>query len=245
MLATEHQPSISISEEPNDPATALTADTLSDTLSASAKLIYEGASGKAVTALQTKLAEFGYYEGVDGKFGPKTTSAVMAFQDAHGLKVDGIVGPETKAKLASGELTTFSEKADTSNKTEPEPDSDDHEPSSNSLIDSALALEGVPYQWGGTTPSGFDCSGFIQFVFAEHNKELPRTVKDMYQLGQAVEQLQLGDLVFFTTYRSGASHAGLYIGNNQFIHAGSSQGVTISSLEQNYWSSRYIGAKRL
>ena len=116
------------------------------------------------------------------------------------------------------------------------------------IIATAKQYIGVPYLWGGTSPNGFDCSGFVQYVFQKHGIHLNRTVVTQYRHGYAVSKsnLQPGDLVFFqNTYASGLSHIGIYIGNNQFIHASSSQGVTISSLSNSYWSSHYHSARRV
>lgn len=107
---------------------------------------------------------------------------------------------------------------------------------------------GVPYRYGGTTPSGFDCSGFIRYVMQQVGVSVPRTVSEMSQSGTAVAKsdLQVGDIVYFRTVRSGPSHAGIYVGNNQFIHASTSKGVTISSInDPYYWGPRYLGARRV
>jgi hypothetical protein len=112
-----------------------------------------------------------------------------------------------------------------------------------SLVEFAEKFKGVPYQWGGNTPRGFDCSGFVTYVFKEFGVDLPRSSADQFYQGEKVTDLVQGDLVFFTTYKKGPSHAGIYIGDNKFIHA-SDNGVEISSLNESYYKARYLGAKR-
>ncbi len=121
------------------------------------------------------------------------------------------------------------------------------EPTAGAIIATAKKYIGVPYVWGGSTPSGFDCSGFVQYVFSAHGIQLPRVSKEQYKVGTKVSKanLKAGDLVFFDTEGNGVSHLGIYIGNDQFIHASSSKGVTITSLSNTYWSPRYYGAKRI
>lgn len=106
---------------------------------------------------------------------------------------------------------------------------------------------GVPYVFGGTTPKGFDCSGFLQYVFKENGFLIPRLADEQYQLGLSAKTSQLseGDLVFFTTYTSGVSHCGFYVGDRKFLHASSSKGIRIDSLDSDYWKSRYFGAKKI
>ena len=120
--------------------------------------------------------------------------------------------------------------------------------SSSSIVSVAQNYLGVPYVWGGTSPSGFDCSGFTQYVFRQCGYSINRTADAQYSNGSYVsyDSLQAGDLVFFAnTYSaSGITHVGIYIGGGQFIHAANG-GVKISSLSESYYSSRYYGARRI
>ena len=116
------------------------------------------------------------------------------------------------------------------------------------LIATALALKGAPYRYSGTDPSGFDCSGFVQWVFAQHGTAVPREVRDQYRVGKKVDEDEVkpGDLVFFETVTKGASHVGIAIGNGEFIHAPSSKGVVRGEREtRTYWAQRFVGARRI
>ena len=119
--------------------------------------------------------------------------------------------------------------------------------SAQAIIATAKQYIGVPYVWGGSSPSGFDCSGFVQYVFGKHGITLPRTSREQSNVGTWVSKsnLQPGDLVFYNTSGSGVSHLGIYIGNGQFIHASTSKGVMISEMSNSYWSARYYGARRV
>lgn len=117
------------------------------------------------------------------------------------------------------------------------------------LAGAGLKLLGMPYVWGGSSPSGFDCSGFVWYVARQAGKQLGRGMLGEYNAGSHPlrDELQPGDLVFFqNTYSAGLSHNGIYIGNSQFVHAADeAAGVTVSSLATAYWSSHWFGATRL
>lgn len=116
------------------------------------------------------------------------------------------------------------------------------------IVNNAKKLLGTPYVWGGTTPKGFDCSGFVQYVMNLSGIQLPRTTTDQYTVGTYVSKrdLQPGDLVFLqNTYRAGISHVGIYIGDGKMIHASSSKGVVTSDLSNSYYTKHYYGARRV
>ncbi|MEK8128192.1 NlpC/P60 family protein [Paenibacillus filicis] len=114
-----------------------------------------------------------------------------------------------------------------------------------SVVQTAYQYLGTPYMYGGESTNGFDCSGFVNYVFEKQGVSLPRTSVDMYDnLGQSVTNLQEGDLVFFAE-KNKTSHVGIYLGNGQFISSASSVGVSVASLTSGYWGKRYVGAKRV
>ncbi len=117
-----------------------------------------------------------------------------------------------------------------------------------SVSSTALSLRGAPYRNGGNDPAGFDCSGFVKYVFEQHGVVMPREVRRQYEVGSDVDAVALapGDLVFFTTVAPGASHVGIAVGGDQFVHAPSTSGVVrVEHLSALYWSNRFVGAKRI
>jgi peptidoglycan DL-endopeptidase CwlO len=117
-----------------------------------------------------------------------------------------------------------------------------------SVAGSALGLRGTPYRNGGTDPAGFDCSGLVNYVFAQNGVRVPRTVSEQYRAGRQIDpaQIEAGDLVFFSTVAPGATHVGISIGGDEFVHAPSGPGqVRVERLSATYWASRFVGARRV
>lgn len=191
-----------------------------------------GDQGNEVAEIQGQLANLGYDVVADGDFGPATAEAIKSFQSSRGLSADGLVGPSTYSALMG---RTMPEVSRGSNYI------------SRRVVSYSMNFLGVPYVFGGTSPSGFDCSGYVRYVYANAGVFLPRTADAQYDVGSPVssDELVPGDLVFFSTYDYGPSHVGIYMGDGSFIHASSSRGVTIDSLYSGYWDSCYIGARRV
>lgn len=123
-------------------------------------------------------------------------------------------------------------------------------PTTAQLLATAESLAGTPYHYGGRSSRGFDCSGFVGFVFGLHGYKLPRVSGNQMRVGKSIARwaLHAGDLVFFsaTPHASRVNHVGIYIGNNQFIHASvSKRRVTYDNLDEAYYSQRYLGARRI
>lgn len=117
------------------------------------------------------------------------------------------------------------------------------------IVADALALRGVAYRNGGNDPAaGFDCSGFVRYVLARHGIAAPRQTAAQFSAGTAVsrDEVRPGDLVFFSTVAPGASHVGIAIDADEFVHAPSSRGVVrVERLALPYWQRRFVGVRRL
>jgi peptidoglycan DL-endopeptidase CwlO len=208
--------------------TLVIAGMISSATVAQAATLTTGSSGTEIRMVQSKLQTLDYSVGsVDGIYGSNTKAAVQEFQRDAGIQVDGIAGPQTQEALKKANNTP--------------------QLNTKQIISKAKEFLGVPYIWGGTTPAGFDCSGFTRYVFASQGTTLPRVSVDQYGVGTSVafQDLVPGDLVFFNL-SSGKQidHVGIYVGNNEFISATSSKGIAIYSFTP-YWANTYVGARRV
>lgn len=128
----------------------------------------------------------------------------------------------------------------------------DTEDISLDITSRALSLKGTPYVYGGVTPAGFDCSGFVWYVFRDNFPEIPRSMAGQIDFSRPVDraELQPGDLVFFATIsgQSGPSHVAIYLGHDTVIHAmsrGKDVGVNLSTLDESYWKTRILFYRRI
>lgn len=187
----------------------------------------KGMSGSQVSELQRNLQKIGYfkYPNITGYFGVVTKQAVADFQVDYGLQVTGIADGSSQMAIV-------------------------HALVKQDMMSNTLRYIGVPYRWGGTSPtSGFDCSGFVYFMFQSHGINMNRTTSSqLFTMGVPVDRslIQPGDLVFFSLSVFGqVSHVGFYLGDGKFISALSSKGIYIQSFNTTYWGSRYLGARRV
>lgn len=213
------------------------------------RLLKEGISGNDVQALQERLKALGFLDidNCTNYFGSQTKEALMAFQRAHGIGVDGIAGRESINAINN---------AFVNNGRKPRPKSASRGSSKSSstghnIVATAKTHIGKSYSFGSSNGTTFDCSGFTQYVFKQNGISLPRTSSAQASVGTKVSKsdLQTGDLVIFAgTYggKTGPSHTGIYIGDGKFIHASSSgKGVMISDLSSGYYNNHFHSGRRL
>lgn len=231
---------------------------LSGTTTFASPTLARNSRGNDVLTLQKKLYLIGYdITELDGVFGTETERAVAAFQHDNNISVTGVVTNVTwralkKAKEKKGRNlpapTVTTSYVDTSRNPTLVPLGKTFISCSQgeAIVSTAERFIGTPYVFGGTTPAGFDCSGYVQYVFKENGLNIPRLADEQYELGKAAKtnQLTAGDLVFFTTYMEGVSHCGIYVGERKFLHA-SSHGVRVDSLDNVYWNPRFVGARKI
>jgi len=206
----------------------------------------EGMKGEDVKALQERLKILGFLD-IDectNYFGSMTKQAVTNFQKEYGIQVDGIAGPETYRTInkALSDIISL-------NTSLPSRGTSRTSSLGARVVEIAKQYLGSPYSYGGSSPNGFDCSGFTQYVYKQVGIDLPRSSSGQADIGKKVskDNLQPGDIVIFSdTYRSGPSHTGIYLGNGKFIHASTStKGVIISDLNSDYYKNHFSYGRRV
>ncbi|MGI6668790.1 MAG: NlpC/P60 family protein [Acetivibrionales bacterium] len=205
----------------------------------SVKVMSKGMRGDSVALLQNDLKKLGFMSvNPTGYYGKITESAVRNLQKKYKLKVDGIAGPQTLGQIDKllGRKSSVS-RSGSSNRAQ-------------NIIDYSRKFLGVRYVWGGSTAKGFDCSGFVKYVFKHFGITLNRTSRSQATQGVRVKKADLkpGNLVFFDTNGglNRINHVGIYIGDGKFIHSSSShKGVVISNLNKGFYSKTYMTARRV
>ncbi len=195
----------------------------------------QAADGPAPPASTTRALQAKLGLAADGVYGPVTRASVRTFQRAHGLEVDGVVGPRTLAALG------VSARAGAGAGTPAAPAA-----SGSSAVAAARSQVGSRYLYGGTGAGGWDCSGLTQWAMGRAGISLPRTSYAQFGVGTPVDQgaIQAGDLVFFDTDGTGASHVGIATGPGSAISA-TTHGVMEHEIAGGYWGAHYVGARRV
>ncbi|MGE7836010.1 LysM peptidoglycan-binding domain-containing protein [Viridibacillus arvi] len=194
-----------------------------------------------VNATSYKVVAGDTLSGIAYKFGITITQ----LKSWNGLTSDLIrVGQTLKVKNSSNS-TIQQDKENTTNVSKPTPPTVSTNDIKQKAVNLGLSLQNTPYVWGGQTPAGFDCSGFIHYVFNNAGLSMTRTNAIGYEArSYYINTPQVGDLVFFRdTYQTGISHLGIYIGNGQFVHAGGTH-VQVSSVNEPYWAQHFDSYKR-
>lgn len=230
---------------------------------AKASTLKPGDKGDAVKNLQARLIALGYLTGsADGEFGDNTRAAVRAFQTAAGLSSDGIAGPQTLAAVYADNAPKKDTSAPANPGTTTTPSTSvsgsgvkdtDYETGAK-IVALAKQYLGCKYVYARENPPYFDCSGLTQYVYKQFGYNLKRTAylqgyDDTWPKIQSIDDLQIGDLIYFNTNETDADlsdHAGIYMGDGNFIHASSSAGkVVINSLTSGYYKEHFSWGRRL
>ena len=186
------------------------------------------ASSSQVRAMQSRLGVT-----ADGVVGPQTRVAIKAFESSHGLTADGQPDAAVlKALGVSGDAQPTQQTTSTSSS------------KSQAAVQAALSKVGASYSYGAVGPSSFDCSGLVMWAFRQAGVSLPHSSFAQYGMGQRVDQIQAGDLVFFNTAGPGASDVGIATSATTAVSA-TTHGVMTHSIRSGYWGSHFVGARRI
>lgn len=203
--------------------------------------LLQGTSGSDVDSLQRQLIDLGYLENATGYYGTETVAAVMAFQERNSLSVDGKTGEQTLALIYSPDAKKSATKVQ----------AEVRSANISTFLDVAEAQLGDPYIFGNVGPSSFDCSGLIYYCLTQAGSSLGRYNAAGYsQVGDwekitSMDNLQKGDVLFFSTNGKKVGHTGIYIGNGEMIDASSSNGKVVKrSCVSSFWQDNFVVARR-
>lgn len=218
------------------------------------KVVYRGAAGY----MSSEFLNFS--ESIEGNFGSGNTigsdvamydsasicsNVIEVFNSETEMQILGVYGNWYKVKYGNQTGFILSDNLSLNGGIAELNSSNDE---GQKIVDTAMMYLGVPYVWAGSSPKGFDCSGFVNYVYKECGYSINRTAALIYENGTYVDkaELQAGDAVCFSSYSSSIGHVGIYIGDGQFIHASSGSGcVIISGLTEDYYLTRYVGARHI
>lgn len=190
----------------------------------------DAAAGAPVTKSQIRAMQSRLGVTVDGVVGPQTSAAIKAFESSHGLTPDG--QPDAAVLKAIGDDPSSAPSAPTTSS------------KSQAAVQAALSKVGASYSYGAAGPSSFDCSGLVMWVFRQVGVSLPHSSFAQYGMGERVDQIQAGDLVFFNTAGPGASDVGIATSSTTAVSA-TSHGVMTHPIRSGYWGSHFVGARRI
>ena len=203
--------------------------------------LLEGTSGNDVDSLQRQLMDLGYLNVATGYYGTKTVKAVEAFQERNGLGVDGKTGEQTLALLYSPNAIASASKVQAERR----------RANIVSFVDYAKAQLGDPYIFGNVGPNSFDCSGLVYYCLKQAGSSRGRynaagyaDVSDWEKI-TSMDNLEIGDLLFFSTGGQAVGHVGIYVGGGEMVDASSSNGKVVRrSCTTDFWVRNFVSARR-
>lgn len=203
--------------------------------------LLKGTSGSDVDSLQKQLIDLGYLENATGYYGTETVAAITAFQERNNLAADGKTGEQTLALIYSPDAKESATKVQ----------AEVRSANISTFLDVAQAQLGDPYIFGNTGPNSFDCSGLVYYCLKQAGSSLGRynaagySQMSDWQKITSMDNLQKGDVLFFSTNGEKVGHTGIYIGNGEMIDASSSNGKVVKrSCVSSFWKANFVVARR-
>ncbi len=204
-------------------------------------MLLQGTEGDDVDLLQQRLEELGYLSKSTGYYGTETIDAVMAFQERNDIGVDGKTGPVTLDRIYSADAVPTEAKANQARR----------RGNILNFLESAENQLGEPYVWGASGPNSFDCSGLVTYCLREAGSTTGRlnaagfSTNSRWEKITDIDDMEIGDLIFFNSGGSRISHTGIYIGDGMMIDASSANGKVVKrSCMTDYWRSHFVNARR-